>query len=241
MQLSIIIPAYNEEKYIEACLESVFRALEASAITDGRAEVIVVDNNSTDGTAKLAEEAGARVVFEPLNQISRARNAGARAASGEWLLFIDADSNLSPQSLTDLLKHIGTGKYAGGGCLVGLDKAPLDAKLGMAFWNLLSRSFKWAAGSFIFCRAELFRDVGGFSQELFAAEELDLSGKIKRWARSRGLGVVILKDHPHISSGRKFYLYSKREILGYLLRWLFFTRRSMRSRDHLGYFYEGRR
>jgi len=241
MQLSIIIPAYNEEKYIEPCLKSVSLALQGNALTDGPAEVIVVDNNSTDGTAKLAREAGARVVFEPVNQISRARNAGARAASGEWLLFIDADSALSPGSLADLLMHIEMGKYAGGGSLVGLDKAPFDARLGMALWNLLSRSLKWAAGSFIFCRADLFRDVGGFSEELFAAEELDLSWKIKRWARSRQLGVVILKRHRHVSSGRKFYLYSKREIVGYLLRWLIFTRRSIRSRKHLGFFYDGRR
>lgn len=241
MQLSIVIPAYNEEKYIGDCLKSVARALEASAITNERAEVIVVDNNSTDGTAPMAREAGARVVFEPVNQISRARNAGAKAASGEWLLFIDADSVLSAGSLADLLKHIETGKYAGGGCLVGLDKAPFDARLAMGVWNLLSRVLKWAAGSFIFCRADLFREVGGFSEELFAAEELDLSGKIKSWARSRSLRAVILREHRHISSGRKFYLYTKREIWGYLFRWAVFTRRSLRNRKHLGYFYEGRR
>jgi glycosyltransferase involved in cell wall biosynthesis len=241
MQLSIIIPAYNEAKYITPCLQSVLSALQTHRITNGRADVIVADNNSTDGTANLAREAGARVVFEPVNQISRARNAGARVAGGDWLLFIDADSVLSAESLADLLEHIESGKYAGGGSLVGLDKAPFGAKLGMMLWNLLASSFKWAAGSFIFCRADLFREVGGFSEELFASEELDLTRKIKQWGKPRRLGFAFLRRHRHISSGRKYYLYSKWEICGYLLRWLVFARSSMRSRKHLGFFYDGRR
>ena len=57
--------------------------------------MLVCDNNSTDHTGEIAEAAGARVVFEKHNQISRARNAPGNAAKGEWIIFIDADSKPS--------------------------------------------------------------------------------------------------------------------------------------------------
>jgi glycosyltransferase involved in cell wall biosynthesis len=104
MKLSIIIPAFNEEKRIGACLGSVRSALAANARPDLETEVIVADNNSTDATAEIARHEGTCVVFEPVNQISRARNAGARVATGDWLLFIDADSTLSAASVREMLR-----------------------------------------------------------------------------------------------------------------------------------------
>src|SRR5438876_11028275 len=70
-------------------------AMEAFAERGWPAELIVCDNNSDDRTAQIARAAGARVVFEPVNQIARARNTGAAHAAGEWLIFIDADSHPS--------------------------------------------------------------------------------------------------------------------------------------------------
>lgn len=58
-------------------------------------EIIVCDNNSTDDTSNTATSYSARVVFEPFNQISSARNAAARVAKGDWLVFIDADTQVS--------------------------------------------------------------------------------------------------------------------------------------------------
>ena len=96
MHLSIVIPAFNEERLIGQCLQSISTSLAANYKPGFTSETIVVDNNSTDNTAELARQAGARVVFEPVNQIGRARNAGAAQATGDWLLFIDADSLLNP-------------------------------------------------------------------------------------------------------------------------------------------------
>jgi glycosyltransferase involved in cell wall biosynthesis len=241
MKLSVIIPAFNEEKLLPACLASVFAALQTHSAADWTSEVIVVDNNSTDRTAELACAAGARVVFEPINQISSARNAGAAAAAGDWFLFVDADSILAPQTLADLLACIRRGRHAGGGCLVGLDEAPFLGRLFIEFWNGLSRLAQWAAGSFVFCRAEAFRDIGGFPTDLFAAEELKFSIALKAWARDRGLRFVILTGHRHVSSGRKFRLYGQGEMFRLMLRSLFFTRRTLQDRKHLDLFYDGRR
>ena len=74
---SVIIPAYNEGKWLPNTLNFLKKAMEA---VEANGEIIVVDNNSTDNTAKIAKENGARVIYEPVNQISRARNAGAKIA-----------------------------------------------------------------------------------------------------------------------------------------------------------------
>ena len=241
MKLSVIIPAFNEEKLLPGCLEHLAATLRANTSSKWSAEVIVCDNNSTDRTAQIAREAGAQVVFEPVNQISRARNAGARAATGDWLLFIDADSHLHPGTLADLLRCVGRDRCAGGGCVIGLDEAPLAAHAFVGLCNLVLRTQRWAAGSFVFCRAEAFRQIGGFSVDLYAAEEIAFSEALKRWARDRRQQVVILRNHPHVSSGRKFRLYSGWEFLGLTSRSLLSPRTTLRDRSRLDIFYDGRR
>src|SRR5687768_3226235 len=102
MKISIVIPAYNEEKLLPATLESVQAAAAGFGARGWEHEIIVCDNNSSDRTAEIARAKGARVVFEPINQIGRARNSGAAAASGDWLIFIDADSHPSRELLSDV-------------------------------------------------------------------------------------------------------------------------------------------
>src|SRR5438477_12943490 len=99
MKVSIIVPAFNEEKLITSSLRQMKKASAAFAELGWQTELIVCDNNSTDRTGELARAEGALVVFEKMNQIARARNAGARAASGEWLVFVDADSHPSRELL----------------------------------------------------------------------------------------------------------------------------------------------
>ncbi|MCX7827224.1 MAG: glycosyltransferase, partial [Verrucomicrobiae bacterium] len=96
-QISVIIPAYNEERYLPTTLASLRQAADCYRRERGaEIEIIVADNNSSDRTADVARQCGAdAVVREPINQISRARNAGARAARGEWLAFCDADNRVT--------------------------------------------------------------------------------------------------------------------------------------------------
>src|SRR5438093_5774820 len=96
-------------------------AMEAFAERGWPAEVIVCDNNSSDRTAELARAAGARVVFEPINQIARARNTGAAVANGDWLLFIDADSHPEPELFADVAIAIQGGTCLAGGSTIRLD------------------------------------------------------------------------------------------------------------------------
>src|SRR6266581_4097605 len=109
MRISIIVPAFNEERLIGETLGAVNAAAVAFGRRGWEMEVIVCDNNSTDATAKLARASGARVVFEPVNQIGRARNSGAAAATGDWLIFVDADSKPSAELFSDVEGEIERG------------------------------------------------------------------------------------------------------------------------------------
>ena len=90
ISFSVIIPAYNEEALLAETIAEIRRGMDDLLPIAG--EIIVVDNNSVDRTPKIATNAGARVVFEPINQISRARNSGAREAKGKYFFFVDADT-----------------------------------------------------------------------------------------------------------------------------------------------------
>lgn len=241
MKLSVVVPAYNEEKLIGACLDSIRAALEASARPELETEVIVVDNNSTDRTASLAAAAGAIVVAEPVNQIARARNAGAARAGGDWLVFIDADSEPDADLIRDLLASIDRGNVIGGGCLVRMDGLPWYACWVPGLWNGISLVCRWAAGSFVFCRSEDFRAIGGFSEELYASEEIDFSKRLKRLGRWRGEVFTILTRHPLRTSGRKLGLYSPGEFVRFF--WNFFRspQKTVRDRSRLDVWYDGRR
>lgn len=240
MKLSVVIPAWNEEQLLPACLESVCANLGDEALGLD-VELIVVDNNSTDRTAAVAEAGGARVVFEAVNQIARARNAGAAAATGDWLLFLDADSRLNPGLAAGLQQVLESDRRVGCGTTMHMAGLPWWALAMMRTWNGVSRLCRWAAGSFLACRTEAFRDVGGFSDALYAAEEIDLSRRLKRWGRARGQTFTILHRYPLQTSGRKLKLYSGREIAAQFGRLLARPRRSLHSREDLGLWYDGRR
>ncbi len=241
MLISIIVPAFNEERLLGGSLARINEAMPAFETRGWKTELIVCDNNSTDRTAELAQAAGAKVVFEPVNQIARARNAGARAASGEWLIFIDADSQPSRELFEDVADEIRSGTCLGGGCTLKMDGDSRTGKAITGFWNRISRFGKLAAGSFIFCEAAAFRAVGGFNQELFAGEELDFSARLKKQARLSGKRFAILHRSPLLTSGRKLHLYSGRELLRLTVRATIWRRRVLTSREECHAWYDGRR
>ena len=241
MKVSIVVPAFNEERLLPGTLESIAAATRAFDQPGWAHELIVCDNNSTDRTAEIATAAGARVVFEPVNQISRARNAGAALATGDWLIFVDADSHPSAALFADVVQAIERGDCIAGGATVSVDSTLLAARVTVAVWNRLSRSARWLAGSFIFCDAAVFRRIGGFSEKLYAAEELDLSRRLKRLARREGKRIVVLHRHSLMTSARKAHLYSWRDALRFYTRLLFTAGRALRSREGSFIWYDGRR
>ncbi|HEV2694360.1 MAG TPA: glycosyltransferase [Verrucomicrobiae bacterium] len=241
MRISVIVPAFNEEKLLGASLAQIRTAADAFTARGWEFQLVVCDNNSTDRTAEIARTAGAHVVFEPFNQIGRARNSGAGAATGDWFIFVDADSHPSRGLFDDVAEQITAGQTVAGGATVELDEKIFSANLITGIWNLTSRFKKWVAGSFIYIQADAFRELGGFNPEIFAAEELELSQRLKILARARGKKVVILHRHPLKTSARKMKLYTPGEMFRFFLRSIFNHKRTMRSREAAYLWYDGRR
>jgi len=241
MKISVIIPAFNEERLLGQTLAQVNRARKSFTGRGWESELIVCDNNSTDRTAAIAAEHGAAVVFEPVNQIGRARNRGATAATGEWLLFIDADSLPSVELFADVAEQIASGRCLAGGCTLRLEGDHRIARLITRLWNGVSRWRGLLAGSFIFCEAAVFRKVGGFSSEFFAGEELDLGRRLREAAREAGKRMVILHHHPLRTSDRKVRLYSTWENLRFMVKAGIRPGRVMRDKAACYAWYDGRR
>jgi glycosyltransferase involved in cell wall biosynthesis len=241
VEISIVVPAFNEEKLIERSLQSIRSAATTFSDVGWDHEIIVCDNNSSDRTGEIARAQGARVVFESVNQISRARNAGAAAANGEWLVFVDADSSPSAELFAEMVARIRSGRYIGGGATIEFDQTVRWAIGVIRIWSWLSRWQRWMAGSFIFCETRAFRDLGGFSQQLFVAEEIDFSKRLNELARTRRQQVIILYRHPLKTSARKIHLYSSDEHIFFLLRSFLGLGRTFKDRRACGPWYDGRR
>jgi glycosyltransferase involved in cell wall biosynthesis len=240
VKISVIIPAFNEERLLGATLARVKSATEAFTRRGWETELIVCDNNSTDRTGEIARAAGATVVFEPINQIARARNAGTATATGDWLIFVDADSQPSTELFADVTGQIQSGRCLAGGSTVRMDEEFLLSGFLTWIWNSSSRMGRLLAGSFIFVEAAMFRKIGGFNNELFAAEELDLSRRLKQLARETGRGIVILHSHPLVTSARKMRLYTAWDHLK-LVTHVLFNRRALNRRESCTLWYDGRR
>jgi GT2 family glycosyltransferase len=192
--ISFIVPAYNEERYLGATLE----AIHAAALASGEPyEIVVADDGSTDGTAALAEARGARVVREHHRQIAETRNAGARAAAGDGLVFGAADTRVDAPHGAEAREAL-RGGGVGGGAPVRLDEAPAWArafmKLFVPFYFGMAR---WAAGCFVFCTRFAFDAAGGFDERYYASEEIHLSRALKR------VGRFAMLRHFVTSSSRK--------------------------------------
>ncbi len=242
MRVSVVLPAFNEEKLLPAALAAVKAAASAFTARGWEWECVVCDNNSTDGTSAVACAAGATVVFEPVNQIGRARDAGARVATGEWLVFIDADSTPSAELFASIATRIAEGRALGGGSTVELEPGtPRFARFVCGLWNLWSRLAGWAAGSCVWVEAAAFRSVGGFGTEYYAGEEVFLSRRLKSLARRSGRRFVILADHPLRTSSRKLKLYTLTEGGRFFFRMLFTAGRAAKRPENCEIWYDGRR
>jgi glycosyltransferase involved in cell wall biosynthesis len=231
-QLSFIVPAFNEERLLARTLRAIHEA--ATALGEPF-EVIVADDASTDGTAAVARLLGARVVAVSHRQIAATRNAGARAALGDWLIFVDADTLVTREVVRTAVAAL-RGGAAGGGCNLRFEgRVPPYARVLIATAWPLYRALGLAAGCFLFCTRRAFEAAGGFDETLFAAEETVLSRALRRQGQ-----FVLLREHV-VTSGRKLRSYSARELLGGLLRLAFSGRRAMGRRKGLEFWYGERR
>jgi glycosyltransferase involved in cell wall biosynthesis len=226
--LSFIIPAHNEEEHIGNCVSSVTAAARALGQPF---EVIVVDDASTDRTAEIAANHGAKVLKVACRQIAAARNAGSRAARGELLFFIDADTFANPRAVRACLQALRSGAV-GGGCVFTFDGAlPVWAKLLYPVAVILARSLKLMGGCFLFCTRDAFDAIGGFDERYFAGEDAAFVRALKRRGRFAVPGPTV------VTSGRKLRANSAQRILGEAWRWIRHGRGAYQRREGLDLWY----
>jgi glycosyltransferase involved in cell wall biosynthesis len=230
--ISFIIPAYNEEQLLGRTLTALTGAAQALGQPF---EIVVVDDASTDRTAAIAREHGARVVPVQHRQIAATRNAGARVAQGEMFIFIDADTVVTASAVAGAVEAMRRGA-AGGGCAFRFDgRVPLYGRLLAALAAHVYRAFGMASGCFLFCTREAFSAVGGFDEGLFGAEEAFFSRALHRQGRFVSLREWVT------TSGRKLRAHSAWEVLGVLVRLALAGPRSVRRREGLDIWYGERR
>jgi glycosyltransferase involved in cell wall biosynthesis len=230
--ISFIVPAYNEEALIEQTLACIHGA---AKFCREAYEIIVADDASTDRTAEVAQEHGARVIQVNRRQIAATRNAGAREARGERLIFVDADTMVNEAVVRAAVEAMNQGA-AGGGSAVSFDgHVPRYAKV---MQPILVRSFRaagLACGCFLFCTRVAFDAVGGFDENLFASEEITMSLALKRQGR-----FVVLRESV-TTSGRKLRMYTGKQVLRLFGGMLLGGPKALKKRDGLELWYSGRR
>ena len=203
--ISFIVPAHNEEIHLGATL----RAIRDAAREVGEPfEVIVVDDASTDRTAAIAEEQEALIVHVAHRQIAATRNAGARAARGDILFFVDADTLANAEAIRAALEAL-RGGAAGGGCVFRFDGTlPSWARVLYPVAVVTARIINLVGGCFLFCTREAFEAAGGFCDRFYAAEEAAFIKALKR------VGRFVIPGPTVVTSGRKLRTHSARQILG---------------------------
>jgi GT2 family glycosyltransferase len=230
--ISFIVPAYNEEHELSDTLAAI---REAASVATQPYEIIVVDDASTDATPKIASDAGAKVIPINRRQIAASRNAGARAAQGEYLFFVDADTRINRTHVTGAITALESG-YSGGSAWVAMDgSVPI---WGHMLWHGLSLIYfgmNLGAGAFLFTTQGNFHAVGGFDEQYFAGEEVYFTMALKKLGRFN-----VLRE-PVVTSGRKLRMYPRKEFLREFFGVLARGPRGVRSRAKLGLWYDGKR
>lgn len=229
--VSFVIPAHNEAGYVAACVRSIVAACEELGIAR---EIIVANDASTDATAALAREAGARVVDVSLRHIAAVRNAGAREARGEWLVFVDADSRVDAPLVRAAMHALASGAVGGGAGVRFEEAVPWWATAMLHVVMGTMRLARWAAGSFFFCTRAAFDAAGGFDERFYASEEIATSRRLKKHGR-----FVVLREtlatSPRKVRGRSFLQ------LWWMMTRLAFTPGGLRKREALDFWYRDRR
>ncbi|MFM2485984.1 glycosyltransferase [Celerinatantimonas yamalensis] len=191
MKLSLIIPAYNEERYLAQCLTYACAEMAKYAHL-GLFEIIVIDNASTDRTAEVASTfAGVRVVYEPNKGLTCARQRGLEEAQGEILAFIDADTRMPSGWVPRVLDAYAADNNLT--CISGpyryYDLPIVQRWLVKAYWSMLARPTYWftrymaVGGNFAASKAALLA-IGGFDTSIaFYGEDTDIARRLHKKGR----------------------------------------------------------
>ncbi|MHC4219531.1 MAG: glycosyltransferase [Planctomycetota bacterium] len=183
-RFSLIIPAWNEEKYLPRLLDTVDEARRVYADGAEAIEVIVADNSSTDRTAEIARARGCRVAHVERRRIACARNGGAAAARGAILCFVDADYRIHPETFNVIDRELATGRFIGGATGIQVERWSAGIAVTLVVILGLLRLFRLDGGVW-FCRREDFDTVGGYDESVPISEDVRLLWALRKLGRRR--------------------------------------------------------
>lgn len=202
IKFTVLIPAHNEEKYITKCLDSIAAASDQYA---KQVEVIVVLNRCTDRTEEIAQSYNCVVLHDDRKNLSQIRNAGAKAARGEILVTIDADSLMTSNMLSEIEEHLARGTYIGGGVSARFERVSLGIIVSTLLL-IIPMIFKYGAISvgIFWCYKREFDAIGGFNEKLLMSEDADFALRLKKWGKQNGKNFGTIRKAHMITSCRKF-------------------------------------
>lgn len=207
IEISFIIPCFNEGLHIKSCLNSI----EQQQYPRSKFEIIVVDNGSTDNSPSIAREIADHVALLPGKNVGAVRNHGASLARGELLIFIDADCLVDDQWLTRALALTLNEPESvfGGGCLLPANPHWLEKN-----WLLEGRQGNTLPTALIGCSIAVnknsFAEIGGFDESLESGEDTDFSLR----ALSKGYKVKITRDLnvTHLGNAKTVKAFMRRQM-----------------------------
>ena len=208
--------------------------------TAGRAsnqayEIVVADDASTDSTVEIALQNNAVIVSVAHRQIAATRNAGAKAASGDWFIFVDADTLVNESVVLAAIQAMRNGAVGGGSGMRFDEPSPLYARLLLSLVVRLFRATDLAAGCFLFCTRNAFDKVAGFDEDYFGAEELVMSRALKQQGK-----FLILKQAV-TTSARKLRTYSMKEVVSLTFGIFRHGMKAVKQREGMEFWYAERR
>jgi glycosyltransferase involved in cell wall biosynthesis len=202
-RISLVIPAFNEERYLPALLDTVDAARARYSFGADEVEVIVADNSSTDRTAEIARSRGCLVAKVTKPAIAASRNGGARLASGSIVAFVDADCTIHPETFNAIERTMAAGNTVVGATGARFSRSSAGIALTMLVGEAMARIFGFDIGV-VFCRRDDWEAVGGYNEQLLCAEDVEFIVALKQLGKKRGQRFTRAKGAKAITSARKF-------------------------------------
>ena len=203
MKISVIIPTKNEQKNIRRCLESLkIQGLQSF-------EIIVVDNFSTDKTIEIAKKFTKKVFQKGLER-STQRNFGLKKASGKYILFVDADMQLTPNLLNECYHLMKNNPEVTGVFIDEISKGTTFLARAKALEKELTRGQRSIEAARFFRKKDLIK-IGGYDEKLVSGEDWDLSWRITKFGNFGHVRAKIyhFENHSILEELKKKYYYAK--------------------------------
>ncbi len=203
MKISIIIPAHNEEEYIEICIKSI---LKSAKLIKNQIEIIVVLNRCNDNTENICKQYKIKTIKNNFKNLSKIRNHWIKSSSWKLIITIDADNIISENMLPEIIKQVKTKKIIGWWVLI----KPERNSPWIFFTNIFLKfylSIRWISAGLFWFKRKYFDKIWWFNEKLLIIEDLDFAIRLKKYANKIWKKYKTIKKAYIITSCRKFDYY----------------------------------